>query len=91
MSAARGPFHKTYIDGRLALAGINMRTPLKHWLDAAYVLILETPYDDVKKLESQLTTSDAQVDPEAARAEWGQTPQHQAMMGSLARGAVPGK
>jgi hypothetical protein len=89
MSAAQGPWHKDYIDGRLAMAGINMRSPLKAWLDAAYAMLFETPVDEIKKLESALSARDAMIDPEGARATWGQTPQHQALMGGLARTAVP--
>jgi hypothetical protein len=89
MSAAQGPWHKDYIDGRLAMAGINMRSPLKVWLDAAYAMLFETPVDEIKKLESALSARDAMIDPVATRETWGLTPQHQALTGSLANTAVP--
>lgn len=73
------------------MAGINYRTPAKHWLDAAYAMILETNVDDVKQLESALSTRDAQIDPKRVRETWGQTPQHQAMMSGLVNTSVPGQ
>jgi hypothetical protein len=73
------------------MAGINMRTPVRHWLDAAYCMILETNVDDVKQLESALSTRDAQIDPVAVRETWGATPQHQAMMAGLVDTSVPGQ
>jgi hypothetical protein len=71
------------------MAGINTRTPAKAYLDAVYAMILETPVDEIKKLESALSTLDAQLDPVRARETWGATPQHQALMGSLASKSVP--
>jgi hypothetical protein len=48
-----------------------------------YVIILETPTDEVKQLESFLTTRDAAIDPARVRETWGQTPEHQAMAAGL--------
>jgi hypothetical protein len=51
-----------------------------------FVIILETPVDQIKKLEDQLAAIDAQVDPKAARETWGQTPEQQALGGRLMGG-----
>lgn len=56
---------------------------MSDYLDALYVIILETPVDDVKKLEEQLAVADAQVDPKAARETWGATPEQQGLGGRL--------
>lgn len=48
--------------------------------------MLETPVEDIQKLEEQLTTVDAQIDPKATRATWGATPEQQALGGGLLKG-----
>lgn len=60
-------------------------TPLADYLDACYVIMLETPVGDIEKLEEQLSTIDAQVDPEEVRKTWGATPEHQALGRGLTR------
>lgn len=51
-----------------------------------YVIILETPVDDVKKLEEQLAVTEARIDPKAARETWGATPEMQGLGGRLMEG-----
>ena len=48
--------------------------------------MLETPVDDIKKVEDALTAVDAQIDPKAARETWGITPEQQALGGGLLNG-----
>jgi hypothetical protein len=68
------------------MAGLGPWTPLSAWLDAVFVIILETPYDDIKKLEDQLSVMDALADPASARENWGATPEQQALGGRLMEG-----
>jgi hypothetical protein len=67
--------------------GITLRTPVELWLDAVVVILVDTPVENLEKLESLLSVRDAQIDPDAVRENWGSTPEHQAMMGGLTRGA----
>lgn len=70
----------------MALGGLGPRTPLRDYLDALYVIILETPVDDVKKLEGELAVIEARIDPAAARETWGATPEQQGLGGRLMEG-----
>jgi hypothetical protein len=54
-------------------------------LDAAYATIVTTPIDVIKKLEDALDLAMVQIDPEAARATWGLTPEHQAKAQGLSK------
>lgn len=68
------------------MAGIGPWTPLADWMDAVFVIILDTPLDRIQKLEEQLAVADAQVDPKAARETWGATPEMQGLGGRLMEG-----
>lgn len=68
------------------MAGIGPWTRLADWMDAVFVIILDTPQDRIKKLEEQLAVADAQVDPKAARETWGATPEQQGLGGRLMEG-----
>jgi len=68
------------------MAGIGPRTRLADWMDAVFVILLETPVEQIKKLEEQLAVADAQVDPIAARENWGATPEQQGLGGRLMEG-----
>jgi hypothetical protein len=72
--------------GLAGLDGRGPRTPLSGWLDALFVIMLETPVEDIKKVEDALTAVDAQIDPKAARETWGITPEQQALGGGLLNG-----
>jgi hypothetical protein len=48
-----------------------------------FVIMLETPVDEIKKLEDALSAVDAVVDPKGARETWGQTPEQQALGAGL--------
>lgn len=56
------------------------------YLDALYVIILETPFEELKKLEGELAVIEAQIDPKAARETWGATPEMQGLGGRLMEG-----
>lgn len=86
VAVANAVYRDRYTAGKLALAGIGPWTPLSDWLDAVFVIILETPLEDVKKLEEQLAVMDAQVDPAEARKSWGATPEQQGLGGRLMEG-----
>lgn len=68
------------------MAGIGPWTPLAAWMDAVFVILLDTPVEQIKKLEEQLAVADAQVDPIAARETWGATPEQQGLGGRLMEG-----
>lgn len=68
------------------MAGIGPRTRLADWMDAVFVILLDTPVDRIQKLEEQLAVADAQVDPKAARETWGATPEQQGLGGRLLEG-----
>ena len=68
------------------MAGIGPWTPLSDWMDAVFVILLDTPVDRIQKLEEQLAVADAQVDPIAARETWGATPEQQGLGGRLMEG-----
>lgn len=68
------------------MAGIGPWTPLADWMDAVFVILLETPLEQIKKLEEQLAVADAQVDPKEARKHWGDTPEMQGLGGRLMEG-----
>lgn len=68
------------------MAGIGPWTPLADWMDAVFVIILETPVDQIKELEQRLAVADAQIDPDEARKHWGETPEQQGLAGGLMGG-----
>lgn len=68
------------------MAGLGPWTPLADWMDAVFVILLETPVDQIKELEEKLAVADAQVDPKAARETWGATPEQQGLGGRLMEG-----
>lgn len=73
--------------GQLALAQLDLRTDLATWLDAVYAIWASAPFDLLDKLGNQVVVKAAQIDPEAARATWGQLPEHQALAGGLGKGS----
>lgn len=68
------------------MAGIGPWTPLADWMDAVFVIMLETPVDQIKQFEEHLAVAGAQVDPQAARETWGATPEQQGLGGRLMEG-----
>jgi len=67
-----------YVRGKLALAGIGLRTPLADWLDAVYAAYLDSPGDEVlKKAHQQTVLNAARLRPD--RDTWGLDPEHRAL------------
>lgn len=86
MAVAQSTYRDRYTNGRLTLGGLGPWTPLGDYLDALYVIILETPVDEIQRLEGQLAVQEARLDPIAARENWGATPEQQGLGGRLMEG-----
>lgn len=80
--AIAGPWFR----GRLALAGIDLSAPLDLWLDAVYALLPEMPGEQLGKIAGQIERKAAQLDPEAARENWGRSAVHRQLAGKLGQG-----
>lgn len=78
-----------YIRGKLALAGVDLSVDCKTWLDAAYAVWIDAPYEALEKANVEMVKAMARLRPEAARETWGLLPQHQAMTGKLGRQQAP--
>jgi hypothetical protein len=88
MGLADTPIHGPYVRGKLALAGLDLSTDLRTWLDAVYALWAEAyvHHEHLEHLSAQLVRKSAQLRPEEARKTWGRLPEHRAMAGSLGKG-----
>lgn len=76
-----------YLRGRLALAGVGLRTPLADWLDAVYAAYLDGPPEEVlRKAHQQTVIGAARLRPN--RETWGLEPDHVALSKGL-MGQVP--
>lgn len=64
-----------------------MSTDLSVWLDAVYAAWVDTPFDQLDKINQQWVKQVARLDPEEARKTWGMRPEHLAMAGNLGKGA----
>jgi hypothetical protein len=80
------PIVGPYVRGKLALADIELASPLASWLDAVWAAYAEAPHELLQKLNAELVKKSAMLDPEEARATWGVAPEHVAMAGRLGRG-----
>jgi hypothetical protein len=85
----RSPLYGPYIRGKLIQYGADLRTPLADALDLIYVILTEIPHEVLTCLRDGLTTAEAMIDPEGARATWGLLPDHQDMSRGLVGGEVP--
>lgn len=74
-----------YVRGRLALAGVDLSSDLRTWLDAAWACYIDAPVDTLKSASHEMTKAMARVRPETARETWGLLPEHQAAAGRLGR------
>lgn len=75
-----------YVRGKLALAGLDLSTPLPDWLDAVWAAYIEAPYGVLEKANAEMVKAQARVRPEEARETWGMLPEHRAMAGNLGQG-----
>lgn len=67
-----------WVRGRLALAGVDLRTELGTWLDAVYALWIDQPGADVLTSASRaLVIASAKAAPD--RETWGALPEQQAL------------
>lgn len=73
-----------YVRGKLAIAGLDLRTPLATWLDAVYAIVADAPHEVLEKLWPKLTSAAARVKPD--RETWGVLPEHQQLMQPLIQG-----
>lgn len=71
------PRYGEYISGKLTLAGVDLRTPFRLWLDAVYAAWADAPHELLEKLMQQLVIQEAKLDPARARETWGLRPEHQ--------------
>jgi hypothetical protein len=74
-----------YVRGKLALAGVDLSSDLRTWLDAAWACYIDAPVDTLKGASHEMTKAMARVRPETARETWGLLPEHQAAAGRLGR------
>ncbi len=51
--------------------------PIDDWIAAIHATLSTAPVETLEKLNQQLILAEVQVDPERARATWGQLPEHQ--------------
>ena len=85
----RSSLYGPYVRGRLALAGLDSRTPVSAWCDAVYAILAEAPHGVLERLRDRMVVAEATADPERARETWGLLPDHQAMAGTLADAPPP--
>jgi hypothetical protein len=75
-------FHlKSYVRGKLALAGIDLRVPADTWLDAVYAIVVEAPHEVLEKVHGQFIVASARIAPD--RDSWGALPEHVALTNKL--------
>lgn len=66
------------MNGKLALAGVDLRTPFDVWLDAVYAVLMEAPHEALAKMRDQVVIQSARLRPD--RETWGLLPEHQERM-----------
>lgn len=72
------PHLRWYVDGKLALAGVDpSRVPLATYLDVLYAIVMEAPHTALEKTYDQIVIQAARMNPD--RETWGLLPEHQAL------------
>jgi hypothetical protein len=66
------------VNGKLALAGVDLRTSFDVWLDAVYAVLMEAPHEALAKMRDQIVIQSARLRPD--RETWGLLPEHQEQM-----------
>jgi hypothetical protein len=80
----------SWIRGRLALAGVDLRTSASTWLDAVYALWIDQPGDGIlAKAHRQLVIASAKLMPD--RETWGALPEQQALGVARMTGGTAGQ
>lgn len=75
--------YRDYIAGKLALAGLDLSTPLHLWLDAVYAAWADAPHNVLEEAMKSFIVQEARIDPERARETWGLRPEHQRLSKGL--------
>lgn len=71
----------SYIQGRLALAGVDLHTPVATWLDAVWALYVDAPHQLLEKMAKERVIRAAQLRPD--RETWGKLPEQRALGAGL--------
>lgn len=74
---AEQPHLKSYVSGKMALAGVDSRAPAAVFLDALYAIVVDAPHEGLEKLNDQITLKTHQLRPD--RDTWGLLPDQVAM------------
>lgn len=73
--------YRSYIQGRLALAGVDLRTPVATWLDAVWAVYVDAPHELLGKMTKERVVRAAQLRPD--RETWGKLPEQRALGAGL--------
>lgn len=73
--------YRGYVQGRLALAGLDLRTPLADWLDAVWAIYVDAPHSVLKDMGRERVVRAAQLRPD--RDTWGKLPEQRALGAGL--------
>ena len=65
---ARGSLYGAYVRGRLALAGLDLRTPVSAWCDAVYAILAEAPHEVLERLRDRMVVFAKHTQPRGIRA-----------------------
>lgn len=76
------PTYRSYVAGKLALAGLDLNAPLGVWLDAAWAAYVDAPHELLEHAARQVVIGTARLRPD--RESWGRLPEHRAMAGVFA-------
>jgi hypothetical protein len=82
LGATGHPSYRSYIRGKLALAGVDLNAPLPVWLDASWAAYLDAPHALIEDAARELVLGAARLRPD--RETWGLRPEHRALAGGFA-------
>lgn len=80
-STAEDITYRSYLQGRLALAGVDLHTPVATWLDAVWALYVDAPHQLLEKMTKERVIRAAQLRPD--RETWGKLPEQRALGAGL--------
>lgn len=86
-SVAEDMTYQGYINGRLALAGLDLHTPVASWLDAVWALYVDAPHSLLKDMSKERVIRAAQLRPD--RETWGKLPEQRALGAGLVQEEGP--
>jgi hypothetical protein len=73
--------YRSYIQGRLALAGVDLHAPVATWLDAVWAVYVDAPHQLLEKMAKERVVRAAQLRPD--RETWGKLPEQRALGAGL--------